>query len=171
MRRLIPVVLGMVLLAAGCNTIKAYSDFDPSVDFSRYATFDFIGRPRGLDAFMQQRARAAVLNRLTARGLHRTDTNPDLLVAIVARTRVHRQINTVNWGWGYGWGWYGGIGGATSYVSDVPVGSLVIDLVDARTNQLVWRGLARVGLSADPRRNARILEDAIALIFDRYPPR
>ncbi len=171
MKRWALAVTGTILLLAGCATIKVYSDFDPSVDFSRYATFDFIGRPKGLDTFMQQRARTAVLRRLEARGVQRAEHDPDLLVAIAARTRVYKQINTVNWGWGYGWGWYGGMGGSTSYVSDVPVGSLVIDLVDARTNQLVWRGLARVDLSADPRKNARILEDAIALIFDRYPPR
>jgi len=170
MKRWTLALIGTALVMAGCGTIKVYSDFDPTVDFTRYATFDFIGRPKGLDTFMQQRARSAVLNRLRARGLTRADERPDLLVAIAARTRVYKQINTVNWGWGYVWGWYGGMGGATSYVSDVPVGSLVIDLVDARSNQLVWRGLARVDLSADPQKNARILEDAIAMIFDRYPP-
>lgn len=160
-----------VLMLAGCTTLKVYTDHDPAADFSRFRTFEFIGQPKGLDPLMAKRARAEVALQLEAKGLHRAAGKPDLLVAIAARTRNQRQVNTVHFGWGYGYGWWGGMGGSTSYVRNVPIGALVVDLVNARNKQLVWRGMAHDYLSPDPKDNAAMLHRAVAKMFEEYPPR
>lgn len=171
MRRRFPLIALMAVLAAGCATLEVYTDHDPAADFSRFKTFDFIGQPRGLDQLMGKRARAEVAMQLNAKGLHRGSGRPDLLVAIVARTRAERQVTTVHYGWGWGYGWWGGLGGSTSYVRNVPIGALVVDLVNARNKQLVWRGVARDYLSRNPKENAAMLHRAVAKMFEEYPPR
>jgi len=171
MQRRLLIVTVMAVLAAGCTTLKVYTDHDPAADFKRYRTFDFLGQPKGLDQLMGKRARAEVASQLRAKGLHRATGRPDLLVAIGARTRAERQINTVSFGWGWGYGWWGGMGGSTSYVRDVPIGALVVDLVDGRNKQLVWRGMASDYLSPDPQENAGMLHRAVAKMFEAYPPK
>ncbi len=171
MRRGLPVLVLMAVLAASCTTLKVYTDHDPAADFSRFKTFDFIGQPKGLDPLMGKRARAEVALQLKAKGLHRATGRPDLLVAIAARTRSERRVNTVHYGFGWGYGWWGGMGGSTSYVQNVPVGALVVDLVNARNKQLVWRGMANDYLSPSPKENAEMLHRAVAKMFEEYPPR
>jgi len=164
-------VLFVAVLAAGCTTLKVYTDHDPGADFSRFKTFDFIGQPKGLDPLMAKRARAEVALQLKAKGLQRATGRADLLVAIVARARTEHQVNTVSYGWGWGYGWWGGMGGSTSYVRNVPIGALVVDLVNARNKQLVWRGTARDYLSPDPQENAGMLHRAVSKMFESYPPK
>ena len=59
-----------------------------------------------------------------------------------------KDISTYSSGYGggygaYGWGWGGGWAGGTTttQVRDILVGTLVIDIADAKKNQLAWRGM------------------------------
>ena len=172
MRRLrMALVLLAAVTMASCATLKVYTDHDPGANFAHFKTFDFLGQPKGLDPLMAKRARAVVAQQLEAKGLHRATGRADLLVAIGARTRTEHQINTIHFGWGWGYGWWGGMGGSTSYVRNVPIGALVVDLVDGRTKQLVWRGIASDYLSPDPKDNAEMLQRAVAKMFADYPPK
>ena len=91
-----------------------------------------------------------------------------------ARLSKETQINTYNTGWGYGWGWgYGaGMGMTTSTVSEIPVGTLIIDLVDASKKQLAWRGTASKTLepSASPETKDKNIHAAVQKMFANYPP-
>lgn len=166
------VALAVVLVSAlvGCTTMTVYTDHDHTARFSRYQTFEFLGQPKGLSPLMQKRARAAVHAELVGKGLRRTSgRHADLHVAINARLHVERHVNTVHFGYGYRW-WGGRIGMAHRHVRNVPVGAIVVDLVDAGTNQLVWRGVAEDVISRDPERNAAMLREAISRMFSDYPP-
>ena len=73
----------------------------------------------------------------------------DLLVYTHVRTDVQRQIEWNNygyagWGWGWGWGWrgWGGPGWQTATVSNIPIGTLIVSIVDPSEKRLVWRGVA-----------------------------
>ena len=58
-------------------------------------------------------------------------------------TQDHQTLNTYYDGFGGGWRWGGGFGDATTTVDHYKVGTLVVDLFDAQTKQLVWRGSSR----------------------------
>ena len=72
---------------------------------------------------------------------------------------------------GYGWRGMGGMGWAsTTTVNEYTVGTLVVDIFDAKTKQLVFRGTASDELSDKPEKNAKKLAKASDKLFKDFPP-
>jgi len=71
---------------------------------------------------------------------------------------------------GGGWRWGGGFGEATTNVDHYRVGTLVVDLFDARTKKLVWRGSASDTLSNKSDKNIKDLDKGVQKMFDHFPP-
>ena len=72
---------------------------------------------------------------------------------------------------GGGWRWHGwGTGMATTTVENIPVGTLVVDIYDCSSRNLVWRGLANDQLSDKPDKDTKKLEKAVAKMFAKFPP-
>jgi hypothetical protein len=73
---------------------------------------------------------------------------------------------------GYGWrGWGGaGMGTATTTTSEYTVGTLVVDIFDAKSKQLVFRGTASDELSNKPEKNQKKLAKASDKMFKDFPP-
>lgn len=72
------------------------------------------------------------------------------------------------WGWHY---WGGGIGIATTHVDSYTVGTLVVDLFDSRTKQLIWRGWASDALPDNPQKESKKLNKDIGKLFKNFPPK
>jgi Domain of unknown function (DUF4136) len=68
-----------------------------------------------------------------------------------------------------GWRW-GGFGETTTQVENYPVGSLVLDFYDARTKQLIWRGVSSEALSNNPEKNEKKLDKAVDKMLEHFPP-
>ena len=53
------------------------------------------------------------------------------------------------------------------------VGTLVIDMADAKKNQLVWRGMGvkEVNTQAKPEKRDKSINEAVKKIFKNYPPK
>jgi len=149
------------------------SDFDPAVDFTRFKTYAQVPPPERGDKervpvgpFLDGRIRAALDRELPLRGLVKAEgADSDLLVGyyLVLRDRVDWGFVSTYWGWG----WVG--------VSPVPYsyteGSLIVDLVDAKSRRLVWRGWATDALDplGDPIRAQKRVDVAIAKILEKCP--
>jgi hypothetical protein len=69
-------------------------------------------------------------------------------------------------------GWRrGGLGNeATTTVQNYKVGTLVLDMYDAKTKQLVWRGTASDTLSNNPQHNEKDLDKAVEKMLKKFPP-
>jgi len=65
---------------------------------------------------------------------------------------------------------FGGMGSATS--STISNGSLVVDIYDPTTKQLVWTGTATKTLdpSSNQEKNQKNLDKAMAKLLKNYPP-
>ena len=158
-----------------CTTLRTSVDFDRTADFSKYRTYKWMesgGAPES--SLVVKRFTAALDRQLVARGLAMADP-ADLLVTIQA----HRERQTVyypeaiaGWGWGYGPGWWHG-NLVYWHPEEIPVGTLVVDLVDAKSNQLVWRGIARRVLDpmASIEQKERNADETAIRLFESYPPR
>jgi hypothetical protein len=157
--------------------MRVHREFDPAVDFSRYATFGWLPRPASTSAeplspldseLGQRRMRAAVERALVGKGLTRADT-PDLLVA-VHRT-IQDRVEVTDWGYGDpGYDWEGRDVEAYTYRQ----GTLILDLVDAGTKELVWRGSATTTLDetavSSPGELEREMNEVVARILETFPP-
>jgi hypothetical protein len=174
MKRFLLALGGVALLAAGCSSLSISSDYDKAADFTAYRTFTWKDTGELKDSLWSKRIEGVFSDTLAAKGLKKVDSGGDLWVAAHPRLSKETQINTYNTGWGYGYGWYGG-GMATTTVTEIPVGTLIIDLVDAKKKELVWRGVASDTLNTDPSRSAedreKRLRDVAERMFANYPPK
>jgi len=161
----------VMLLATSVLAQKVTTDHAKDVDFNQYKTFMWIKQPATTDPLMRQRIIDDVNSALAAKGLTLVTANADMGIAGHAATKTERSLNTFYDGFGGGWRWRGGgFGTATTQVSTYQIGTLVIDLFDAKTKEAIWRGTATKTLSDKPQKNAESLNKAIAEMFKAFPP-
>ena len=102
-------------------------------------------------------------------GFKNVDANPDVIVATHAVTKEEKELSASGYRGGLRWG--GGMGTASVMTYTYAVGSLVMDLYDAKTKQLVWRGTATDSLEDKPEKNAVKIVKALDKMFKAYPPK
>ena len=176
------IVIASLSLSAGlaCSTVRVSTDYDPSVEFARLQTYDWLDERSGVEGdredvrgLLDRRIRSAVEDELSGKGLSRDDAAPDLLVTYQLAVDTKLDIDTLHTGLGYGRGWYGG-GLATSQtiVREYDEGTLLIDLVDPASRQLVWRGtgVSRVRDAKSPEQREEIVRDTVSRILESFPP-
>ncbi|HEY3349186.1 MAG TPA: DUF4136 domain-containing protein [Thermoanaerobaculia bacterium] len=168
---LLALAAAAVLTGAGCSSITTNVDFDTTARFDAYRTYAFKDVHEG-DAFQMKRVQAAIDRSLQAKGLTKADGKPDLWVVLHTRMRNQRQVTTFSSGWGWGWGWRGGYWN-TARVDNIPVGTLVVDLVDTTRKELVWRGLASRVVDRDetPQERTGYVQEAVDKLFAEFPPK
>ena len=171
-------VIALATLAAGaCATMGIGSYVGHGVDFAVYRTYDWgpadalpTGDPRldNNDVF-RDRVEGAVEKGLAARGLDRavSGSTPDLLLhyhaSITPRLVVTEGTRR--------------FGDCPSYdcgprTEVFEAGTLVLDIVDARTHRLVWRGWAEDGISGalqDQDRLEELIDRAVTGMMLRLP--
>lgn len=177
------LLLTACLLAAGVTfgqNIVIDADKKLNTDFSRYKTYAWASQvdnrlDPGLyfmnDLALKERIRNAVGYELDGRGYDYSRQKPDLLVNF----RVFDQPATIRGFTGYGTTYFGSTEvrepeDVTTFA--VKPGSLIINLIDTKTGQAVWRGLAS-GLTTTngfDRRGNKIRE-AVNLLFEKYNAR
>jgi len=153
-----------------CSTVRVVSDYDTATDFSKYQSFAFY-KPgvdkAGVSDLDKKRILRAIEAQLAAKGMSKA-AQPDILVSIFTKERERLDVYQNNFGYGWGYGpWYYG----TTHTTSTPEGTLFIDFIDARTNELVWQGVgtADLVLSSVEKKEARIRE-IVAKILEKYPP-
>lgn len=169
-----------LLLFTACSSSVRY-DYDVAQDFSRYKTFDLYapghhgkGQQPG-DSLMDSRIRLTVANALQAKGFTREEfADPDFLVACypIYKTRHYRTSTRVGLGGGWRRPWGYGVGVRFSQGHSYREGSLIIEIVDARTNQMVWQGVDEGVLTGldDPERANDAVASAVKDILEKFPP-
>ena len=183
--------LGTAALLAGPSAAQKVSYDVGNANFASLKTFAFKNSPvvqsttdtSGYDSpLIAERTQAAVAAQLEARGLRRDDAHPDMYVSM--RRTYKTDYSTYvppEWGMGYGWGWgygpyYTGWGswqlGTPWYsVNERVMGTLMVDVVDATTGQLLWRGLAEkhVHEHAKPEKRIERVNEEVDKVFDKFP--
>lgn len=178
----IRLALCLLLAATACGGgISAKVDVDPVIRprISSWKTWAWFPAPGGSDA----RASAAIAGpvmrdveaALVARGYQRVDSVPDALVGWHAALEGVLDVNEVSSYYGYTYGrWYpgGGVTYSPRYLLEYPEGTILIDLVDARSRELAWRGRATV----DPKKlkstaaRDRVIGEAVRAIVASFRP-
>ena len=174
---LIPLVL-CLSSAASSFASDVKTDFDRATDFGRYKTFCW-QKVETRNPLWIERIKAAVSSALTGKGWSQAESSSACDVAVVAMgiKRSHDTVNTfydnVGGGWG-GWGWRGfgagGFGEATTTTETYQTGTLIVDLFDAKTKNLVWRGSATDTLSNNSDKNIKKLNSSVHKLFEHFPP-
>jgi hypothetical protein len=139
-RRRYSLALVALLLAGGALTAQDVKyNFMPGTDFSKYHTYKWVAIEGAShpNQIMDAEIKQAVDSQLASKGMTKTDNEKaDLYVGYQIAVDKEKQWNA----WGTGRGFGGGMGSATS--STINVGTLVLDMYDPATKQLVWTGNA-----------------------------
>lgn len=175
----------IALLVSGCASgPDIFVNEDPEANFANYNTYGFppalsTDRASGYSSLLSQYLKTAVSQELDSRG-YRESTNPDLEVNFYVHTQEKiktTQTPTTTGYYGYRggrygtWGGYGGVAYETR-VTQYTEGTLNVDLVDNKRDQLVWEAAMVGRVSKDARENLESrVNEAIAELFLEYPYR
>ncbi len=180
---LLLLAVAALLLAACSSGPNIKADYDPSVDFSQYQTFNFY-KPMGIEnpnysSIIGQMFRESITREMEKRGYTLSD-DPDLMMNVSAILEDKTKVTTYNdpmYGGYYGYRrgyydpWYGYGYGTSTHVSQYTEGTVNVDMVDARAKRMVWEGVA-VGRVDEERNNAEVreaIEAGVRAMFENYP--
>ncbi len=193
MRTIPRIFIGLAVSLAPLVTTAALAqdsyDYRRDVNFAGIRTFAFKATPP-LDPvaaktttydspLVRERTNAAIAAQLESRGMRRNDEHPDVYIV------SHRSFEMEYSYYGYGWGPYAGVGyGAPYYGSGWAgwngwnggvyaelEGTLTVDMEDARSGELLWRGIEtkRVHQTSKPaKRDKRVFKE-VSDVFKHFP--
>ncbi len=180
-KRVIALVIAAFAIPALAVAQKVSYDYEKTATFSGFKTYAHKDGTKVGQELIDDRIIAAIDTQLAAKGFTKATSDPDVFVVYHVAFDKQKDISTYSSGYGggygaYGWGWGGGgwAGGTTTtQVRDILVGTLVIDLADAKKAQLVWRGMGvkEVNTQANPEKRDKSINEAVKKIFKNYPPK
>ena len=170
------VFLASFILCTVVQAQKTSAAFDEKVDFSSYKTFAF-DKDGARNPFVNTLIVEAVERELISRGLTKATVEPDLKVVYLAATVPNLQVQNVPFYHVVNPAYSGMVGSSTMNMWDVTTGTLVIDLLDRKSDRVVFRGTITDVLqrapSADLKADAKIvskpINKGVAKIFKKYP--
>lgn len=187
--KILTSLLGVAILLSmltSCSSTKITADYDKSIDFTQYKTFEYYGWAKESDKLLndldKKRIEDSFANEFYSRGLTFVKEGGDLVVTlfIVVEQKTQTTANTTTMG-GYG-GYYGGYYGygpgygwgpsySTTTVStyDYAVGTLVCDVYDKAKQQLIWEGIASKTIDENPQTRDKNIPKVIAWLMKKYP--
>jgi hypothetical protein len=157
---------------ASCSPFQVRSDYAETANFSNYKSYKLRIDDLKLNDIDQDRVLNEISKQLQSKGLSVSE-NPDLIINIKANHKKVRDIQASPYGGFYGgfggrFGW--GVGMSRTWTNTYNNGSIVIDIIDAGNQKLVWQGIGD-GISVDsPRAKQKQIPEIIAEIMANYPP-
>jgi Domain of unknown function (DUF4136) len=174
LQRFALVLMGIMLLFAGrLSAQDVKTDYDHNADFTQYKTYSW-EHVQTKDPLFIDRIKSAVNAALATKGWTQVDSGGDVSIIAIQTTQEQQTLNTFYDGFGGGWGWRrfggGGFGEATTTTDTYKVGTLLVDLYDTKTKQLLFRGTSSDTLSNNSNKNTENLDKGVEKIFKKFPP-
>jgi hypothetical protein len=180
--RTLRAAMPLAMLAAGtagCGTGITYNhDFDPSANLTGFRTYVWATPPensRGVNQMLERRFIMAIDQQLQAKGYQlSTSGEADFAVNFTVTTSQQTDYNTYYSGMGYRGGWYGGgMGTSTTRATTYTNGTIIVDIFDVRSRNLIWRGTAAgtIEENASPEQRDMRMQEATAGILRPFPAR
>ena len=158
--KLFGTVLGDLFLmttAAPAFAASVKSDYQKDFDFRQLHTFAFktertSNDPLATNTIEAERIKNALTAQLSANGFAQSVDNPDFIVAFYSRTKQRTQTESSPFGFGPGFGWGYGVPfrgrwrwgyGPDIWTTTYTEGCVMADIIDAKTQELVWRGVVQ----------------------------
>ena len=173
--------LAIVLFAVSCApTLKVSTDFDKNAVFSNYKTFSVynLKTTGSVSQLNADRIVNAIKAELSAKGFQETGSNADLIINAVTILKDKQSVSSTTNYYGYGgmyrpysyWG--GSMGTGTTSVStyNFKDGSLTIDIVDNKTQKMVWQGTGNAEIDKAPKDPDAAIKAAVTKILANFPP-
>ena len=167
------IVLVFSVFVAGCASvtkdIRVETEADPKANISGYSSYSWLGsaailsdpegkwEPPQFDADAE--IRFLIDRELRARGMTESSANPDLIVAYAAGIDMETLKIEVD------------PESSLQTLTNLPMGALVIALIDAKTRVAVWAGVATAEIQKNPEQEVvkKRLDYAVTSMFKKIP--
>ena len=173
--------LAVLALSVGCAGPNVRYDYDVRAGYQAFHTYDWYAptaaaqaRSAGIkNPIVDTRVRRAVEKELGARNFRKeTSSDPDFLVTYypVYRPRGTRRVRM---GVGFGFGPLGvGVSGPVGREAIGSIGSIVLEVEEVRTHQIIWKAQADDVLDAtdNPEDSEAQVSEAVKKMLSRFPP-
>jgi hypothetical protein len=167
------VGMGLLLVFLACSVTPAQdvtSNSMPGTDFTKYKTYKWVTIQGASypNQIVDVQIKNAIDSQLSAKGLTKTDSDKaDLLIGYQVSIDHEREWNAYGTGGGLRWG--GGMANATS--STISIGTLVLDMYDPASKQLVWTGRATktIDPGAKEEKKLKNLNKAVEKLLKNFP--
>lgn len=156
------LTIGVCLVATVATAQKVSVDYDREVNFKSFTSYAWESGLPVPNPLVDKRIMTAIDRQLAAKGWTKDDSAPTAIVTYQAGVDVQRQLN----GWGSGrWS-----GTGTVSVEQILTGQLLVDICDARSGRLIWRGFVSDTMTDDIEKNEKRMNEAVAKLFKQFPP-
>lgn len=181
------IIAGIIMIGCG-SSLKVSSDYDKTIDFKKYKTFSVYDlkqtgsvNPANADKIVN-----ALKKQMKEKGFVEDTQNPDLQINAVSilttKEAVAMDAPPTNY-YGYGgayrpYGYYG-VGYGYGYAEnpdtrekeyDFKQGTLMIDIIDTKTQKMVWQGVGNSEIDTKPVNADEIINYAVGAIMVSFPP-
>lgn len=161
-------LFGLLILTA-CSSVYVNTDYDKKANFSSYKTYAFL--KSGIDKaeisdLDKKRILYAIDDAMAAKGFTKSE-NPDILISIFTKERERVDMyQSYNFGWGWN-PWWG-----INYNRPITTteGTLLIDVLDAKSKELVWQGKGSGYLTQNTDKKDARIQEFVTKILEKYPP-
>ena len=181
------VLLAIIALGfSACqSSMSVVSDFDRSVNFNEYKTFQILPWHEDLDNLVSRNSQVlidqSIVETLTRYGYTQVEKNGDLVVSSYVHIDEETGVTAYNnyygpsgygyyggFGYGYGYG-YGGMSTTTYQEYSYQVGSLILDFYDQKEKKLVWQGIGTDQLSDNIKKNQNKIPSYVRQVLYDFP--
>ncbi|MCI0409812.1 MAG: DUF4136 domain-containing protein [Acidobacteria bacterium] len=174
-RFLIVASLIALVTARQAWAVSVKEDYNPATDFSKYKSFRLKRGTPSSSPLTQAKIEKAISSVLTSKGLTAAGDDAGLIIYTHVKIGVEKALDVSSFGYGgyFGWGgWDGDFGGTSVNVVDVPTGTLMVDMVDSSSQQMVWRGIASGTLPSKTteEKSEQRINKAVAKLLKKFPP-
>jgi hypothetical protein len=165
----------LALAAVPAAAQKVQIDYDREADFAKYSTFAWADVSdetslKNVNPLMHSRLKNAIEDEFGKAGITQVESDPDFYITYHTSFTDEVRYDTSHFGYGYGHGWYrgGGMGSSTTTATTYTNGSLIIDLWDAETENLIWRGVITGTVKSNPEKNARMIDKGVEKLARKW---
>jgi Domain of unknown function (DUF4136) len=141
-------------------------NYNHDVSFAQYHTYAWGSNNANQiqNSILAQVAQQDINSAMQGKGLQmvQESQNPDII--LTANSGMRQQTSYSAWGMrGIG----GGMGGITPEQN--VEGTMIVDLYDAKTQSLIWRGIAQDTLNKNGNKNQEMVQKAVQKMFKQWP--
>jgi hypothetical protein len=158
-----------VLVLGGCaSSMKVSTDYDRAANFAPLKTYSWRLEQQLPNPLNAQRLVDAVDANLKAKGFTKVDSGGD--VTVTYHAAADKSVDVQSFQSGGAYSCWGGCMTSTT-VTPVTLGTLIVDIVETKSNKMLWRGSASDTVSGDPKENEAKIQEGVHKMFEKFPPK
>ena len=171
-KMLATAVFGTLLTGISAQA-QVMIDYDHTINFAKYKSYT-LQKVHATEPKVEQAITIALDRNLKARYLH-PDSNGEIIIAVVEADQDKQEYPAFysslgGLAWQRGWASDGFLD-TMATPSDIPPGTLVIDMWDRKTQKLIWRGEVNEVLTGDGSKNGQKMDKAVGELLGKFPPK